>query len=155
MFLLDVSAYVSSNQYALTNNVLVSTLHTDLGALPSITSPLVIGAAGAILAVEGYHAAAIRTKLYESIDVTLFPYGVTTGVIVGKISALRDAAGGTKIDVGLQVPAKPGGALSLVPVDKNALLSPRTPAQVLSIVTLGGAGNKGGFFPNGLNGYIS
>lgn len=127
----------------------------DLGAIPIITNSVVLGSAGAIMAVEGYHAGTIRTKLYESIDSTLFPYGITTGVAVGKISALRDAAGGTKIDVGLQVPAQPGGVLSLVPVDKRSLLYSRTPAQVLSIVSLGGSGNKGGFFPNGLNGYIA
>lgn len=107
------------------------------------------------MAVEGYHAGAVRTRLYDSIDVLLMPYNVTTGFVVSKISALRDAAGGTSIDLGLQIPAKPNGTLNLVPVDRNSLLYSRTPAQVLAIVTLGGAGNKGGFFPNGLNGYIA
>lgn len=104
------------------------------------------------MAVEGYHAGAIRTKLYDIIDETLFPYGVTTNTIVQKISALRDAAGMTKIDAGIQTRS---GKLNLVPVDKNSLLFARTPAQVLAIVSLGGAMNKGGFFPNGLNGYIA
>lgn len=127
----------------------------DLGAIPLIQNSVVLGAAGAIMAVEGYHAGAIRTKLFDVIDETLFPYGVTTSTIVQKISALRDAAGMTKIDAGIQLPAKFSGKLNLVPVDKNSLLFARTPAQVLAIVSLGGAMNKGGFFPNGLNGYIA
>jgi hypothetical protein len=36
----------------------------------------------------------------------------------------------------------------------NALTFARTPAEVLAIVTLGSKNNKGGFFPNGLNGAI-
>ncbi|MEW5318222.1 MAG: hypothetical protein WDW38_009461 [Sanguina aurantia] len=122
-----------------------------LGAIPLIQNNGVLSAAAAIMAVEAYHAGAVRTKLYDSIDEYLFPYGVTTNVIIQKISALRDAAGMTKIDAGLQVGCK----LNLVPVDKNSLLFSRTPAQVLAIVSLGGAGNKGGFFPNGMNGYIA
>ncbi|MEW5303010.1 MAG: hypothetical protein WDW38_003888 [Sanguina aurantia] len=122
-----------------------------LGALPLIQNNGVLSAAAAIMAVEAYHAGATRTKLYASINEYLFPYGVTTGTIISKISALRDAAGKTKIDAGLLV----HGKLNLVPVDKNSLLYSRTPAQVLAIVSLGGAGNKGGFFPMGMNGNIA
>ena len=41
-----------------------------------------------------------------------------------------------------------------VPVNSNAMLFARTPAQVLSIVTLGASNGQGGFFPQGLNGFF-
>lgn len=129
-------------------------LWTDLGALPLIKNVNVSAAAGAIMGVESYHAGAIRTKLYSRIDEGVFPYNHTTGFIIQKISALRDAAGNTMIDAGLQLPPAIGGVLNLVPTNPQALLVPRTTAQVLSIVSLGGKSNKGGFFPNGLSGYI-
>ena len=34
------------------------------------------------------------------------------------------------------------------------MLFARTPAEVLDIVTLGGANGTGGFFPSGLNGFF-
>ena len=41
-----------------------------------------------------------------------------------------------------------------VPVNSNAMLFARTPAQVLAIVTLGASNGQGGFFPQGLNGFF-
>ena len=42
-----------------------------------------------------------------------------------------------------------------VPTDANSIAWARTPAEVISIVTAGGANGKGLFFPNGLNGNIT
>lgn len=36
-----------------------------------------------------------------------------------------------------------------VPTDSNGIVYSRTPMQVVSIVTLGGANGTGGFYPNG------
>jgi len=41
-----------------------------------------------------------------------------------------------------------------VPTDDNGLAFSRRPGQVINIVTLGG-GERGGFFPEGLNGTIN
>ncbi|MDQ3558521.1 MAG: ferritin-like domain-containing protein, partial [Pseudomonadota bacterium] len=43
---------------------------------------------------------------------------------------------------------------NMVPADENGLAFSRRPGQVINIVTLGG-GERGGFFPNGLNGAIN
>ena len=39
-------------------------------------------------------------------------------------------------------------------MNSDAMLFARTPAQVLSIVTLGASNGQGGFFPQGLNGFF-
>ena len=98
-------------------------------------------AAAGILAVEAYHAGEIRTLLYQR------------GLVkeAGAISDLRDSADGKgDRDQGIVLRKK----ANIVPTDANGLAFSRTPEQVLKIVYLGGD-DKGGFFPNGLNGTLS
>eukprot|EP00850_Spirogloea_muscicola_P001826 SM000007S20786 [mRNA] locus=s7:132228:132805:- [translate_table: standard] len=107
-------------------------------------------AAAGILAVEAYHAAIIRTKLYEVAGQTVFPFGATTATIAGAISALRNAAAGKlNDDQGIIL----NGTANLVPTDSNSIAFGRMPAAVRNIVQLGPAPG-GGFFPKGLNGKI-
>ncbi|WP_407571053.1 ferritin-like domain-containing protein [Deinococcus altitudinis] len=117
------------------------------GAATLITDPAYLQAAAGILAVEAYHAGAIRTLLYQQRQVTAAA-GLYVGQVVGAISALRAKVGGGK-DAGLSGNA---GAI-IAPADKNAVAYGRSTAEVLNIVYLGGKG-KGGFYPNGLNGAI-
>ncbi|MGY2892292.1 ferritin-like domain-containing protein [Deinococcus sp. UYEF24] len=117
------------------------------GAATLITNPAYLQAAAGILAVEAYHAGAIRTLLYQQRQVTAAA-GLYVGQVVGAISALRAKVGGGK-DAGLSDNA---GAI-IAPADKNAVAYGRSTAEVLNIVYLGGKG-KGGFYPNGLNGAI-
>jgi hypothetical protein len=42
------------------------------------------------------------------------------------------------------------GTANIVPADANSIAFARTPGQVANIVFLGGANNKGGFFPSAL-----
>ena len=120
------------------------------GAARLITNKDYLEAAAGILAVEAYHAGEIRTLLYAQKD-TMTPYGVTVETIVRKISELRDAADGPgSADQGITV----GGKANIVLADTKSIAYSRTTDQVLKIVTLGAANNKGGFFPNGLNGTI-
>ncbi len=118
------------------------------GAARLITNKDFLEAAAGILGVEAYHAGEIRTLLYAQKDVVT-PYGVTVETIVQKISDLRGAAGGGK-DQGLVV----GGKANILPTDANSIAFSRSTDEVLKIVTLGSSTNKGGFFPNGLNGNI-
>ena len=106
------------------------------GAAPLITSSTYLGAAAGILAVEAYHAGAIRTLLYEA------GYGIPTA----NISAVRASVSGVG-DQGVIV----NNMVNLVPADSNSIAFARTPTEVLDIVYLGSSTAPGGFFPNGVN----
>lgn len=111
-------------------------------------------AVAGILAVEAYHAGYIRTSLIQNGDVVT-PYGVNVTTIVNSIAAIRDMLDGTETDdeVGGIYDVTTGEFL-LAPVDMNAIVFSRTPAQVLDIVYLGSSSKPGGFYPNGINGKI-
>ena len=116
------------------------------GAGASITTPAYLTAATSILAVEAYHAAAVRLQLLQ--QNLIAP--------ANKISALRAALSaqivpGAGDDQGITDHHMP----NIVPTDSNSLAFARTPAQVLNIVYGGGAGSNYLFYPNKMNGTIS
>ena len=111
------------------------------GAAPLIRSKEFLSAAAGILAVEAYHAANVRTLLYQ----------MDKGEATAKISALRAAASGADDDQGVEL----NGVANIVPTDSNGLAFSRTTTQVLNIVYLGGASGNFGFFPQGMNGAIA
>lgn len=112
------------------------------GAARLINNKDFLEAAAGILGTEAYHAATVRTLIYQ--------LGATAQSAAQAISDLRDAAAGTDADEGVVK----SGAANIVPTDGNSIVFGRSARQVLNIVYLGNNAPQGGFFPNGLNGAL-
>lgn len=117
------------------------------GAASLISNKAILSFAASVLAVEAYHAGAIRANLYN----------IGGGKAVQAISNLRGAlsagAGGAAGDAGIM--KSNGVDIQLVPVDDQAQTFRRTTTQVLAIVYGGGAASGNLFFPNKMNGLIA
>ena len=146
-----------------TNFLLAAFLFEDVGvtaykgAAGLITNKTYLDAAAGILAVEAYHAGAVRTVLYSEAEKDHALFGV-----VQKLSDARDSLDGkSDDDQGIQYGSdknwKPKNPSNLVPTDSHSIAYGRTPGHVLNIVYLTPSTNatKGGFYPNGVNGGVN
>ncbi|MEU7785491.1 ferritin-like domain-containing protein [Amycolatopsis sp. NPDC049159] len=114
------------------------------GAAPLITNKTYLEAAAGILAVEAYHAANIRSALYQRGDAKA----------TVKLSNARDSLDGPAD--GDQGVIDSHGNANIVPTDANGIAYSRSPGQVLNIVYLTNkAAKSGGFFPKGVNGEVN
>ena len=154
-----VSAGQSFDPYANDNNFLLGAyIFEDVGvtaykgASPLITNKTFLEAAAGILAAEAYHAGLVRTVLFRK--------GIETPALVDASEAISNARdsldGPSDLDQGVKSRSTPFGTGSnIVPTDGNALAFSRTTGQVLNIAYLNAmATDRGGFFPNGVNGSI-
>jgi Ferritin-like domain len=115
------------------------------GAAPLISSKTYLDKAVGIHGVEAYHAASIRTRIYQA--------GANAQSISQAIAATRARLDGTNNDdIGV---GTNNGVATIVDNDANAMTYARSTSQVLSIVYGGGAAGTGGaFYPNAMNGTI-
>ena len=113
------------------------------GSAALLNNKTFLEAAAGILATEAYHAATIRTSLFEK----------DLQGPARKISNARDSLDGKRPrDQGIGTMKK----ANIVPTNKNGLARSRGAAWVLNIVYLTDEkASKGGFFPQGVNGPIN
>lgn len=111
------------------------------GGSALISDPANLSGAAKILAIEGYHAGAIRANLYAD--------GFYRQAQA--ISDARDSLDGpSDLDQGIG----DANTSNLVPSTAGGLAFARTTQQVLSVLYLNANAQPNGFFPNGLNGRI-
>ncbi|OXM48737.1 ferritin-like domain-containing protein [Amycolatopsis alba] len=144
-----ISGYQQFDPFAHEKNFLLAAfLFEDVGvtaykgAAPLITNKTFLDAAAGILAAEAYHAATIRTSLFDR----------DLGDAAAKISNARDALDGPgDDDQGVLL----GNQANIVPTDNNGICFGRGADRVLNVVYLNpGPVKEGGFFPKGVNGDI-
>ena len=113
-----------------------------------LKSSTFLEAAAGILAAEAYHAGLVRTVLYAK--------GMQAPALIDateKISNARDTLD-NPIDDDQGIKGS-NGASNIVPADSDGIAYSRSTGDVLNIAYLtAAAANKGGFFPNGVNGKI-
>jgi hypothetical protein len=116
------------------------------GAAGLLSSKTYLDKAVGIHNVEAYHAASIRTRIFQA--------GTTAQAASQAIAATRAKLSGATPadDVGVSVAS---GASTIVDKDDNGMTFARSTSQVLNIVYGGGpAGSGGAFFPKAMNGNI-
>lgn len=118
------------------------------------------GAAG-ILAVEGYHAGAVRTQIAE-----MGPRMIAAADGISRARAAVESPNNRKQRPGVEGPLNKEQAISagevfpgeivISPTDAQGRSFPRPPQDVLNIVFLDPSddADEGGFFPNGVNGVV-
>lgn len=111
------------------------------GASPLVQNKAILLAAAGILGTEAYHAALIRTNLFERHQ----------GTATAKISAVRAALSQANDDQGVVMNGVSNVVLNS---PTTAQVYARTPRQVLNIVYGGINATSGLFYPNGMNGVI-
>ncbi|MBS0283565.1 MAG: ferritin-like domain-containing protein [Proteobacteria bacterium] len=119
------------------------------GMVSLLTSQSYREAVGGLMATEAYHAALVRTTLYQK--------SVATPALLDQINTIsnyRDSLdGGSDDDQGI---SPVGSVANIAPVDSNGNTFPRASGAVLNILFLTRISTtKGGFFPGGVNGNIT
>lgn len=127
------------------------------GASPLVQNKTYLEAAAGLLAAEAYHAANIRTVLFDKepgpLD-SLLGGARDLKEAAGMLSDARDSLDGTSdLDQGI---VDDNGRANIVPTDATGKAFSRSAGQVLNIVYLTPErATSGGFFPRGVNGELA
>ena len=111
------------------------------GAAALITNKDILSYAASILAVEAYHAGAVRSLLAD----------IGGSAAANQIAYLRAVLSGKPDEKPLTIA---GNNFNFAPTDDQGQTFRRTPRQVLNIVYGAAGATKGLFFPAGMNGTI-
>lgn len=135
------------------------------GGAPLLTNPDYLAAAAGIQAVEAFHAATIRTMLFNMSQEanSVATYGIDIVAVTSAISALRNTlSGGTTLSDGTTLAGAVtdqgivvNNSANLVPSDGNGIGFARNTREVLNILYGAAGASSGLFFPSGLNGLIT
>ena len=135
------------------------------GSATLITNPGFLAAAAGILSVEAYHAGLIRTNLFllsQQADSTK-TFGVDIVTTIQKIADLKNnLSGGTTTSYGARILGATSaqgivmdGSSNISAADANSVAFERNTREILNILYGAQGATSGGFFPNGLNGFIT
>jgi hypothetical protein len=111
------------------------------GAANLIADRTLVAYAASVLAVEAYHAGAVRTLIAN----------IGGGEAADKVATLRARLSGRDDERPIRLP---NNNFNFAPTDDQAQTYRRTPRQVLNIVYGSQTAAAGLFFPNGMNGTI-
>ena len=135
------------------------------GSASLITNPGFLAAAAAILSVEAYHNGIIRSNLFlmSQEPNAVATYGVDIVATIQGFSDLKNnLSGGTTTSYGatiLGATSSQGivlnGSSNISVADANSVAFERNTREVLNILYGAPGAASGGFFPNGLNGFIT
>ena len=135
------------------------------GSSTLITNPGFLAAAAAILSVEAYHAGLIRTNLFllSQEAGSTKTYGIDIVSTIQKLADLKNTlSGGTTTSYGARILGATSaqgivmnGSSNISAADANSVAFERNTREILNILYGGQGLASGGFFPNGLNGFIT
>ena len=135
------------------------------GSATLITNPGFLAAAAGILSVEAYHAGLIRTNLFllSQEAGSTAKYGIDIVSTIQKLADLKNTlSGGTTTSYGARILGATSaqgivmnGSSNISAADANSVAFERNTREILNILYGGQGLASGGFFPNGLNGFIT
>ena len=124
-------------------------LTAHLGSVPLVTDKGLLADIASLLAVEGQHAALLRSAIF-SFQADTFPeYGFAYGDAAQALSDFREAIGDDTVNQDQGI-ANEDGTPNIIATDTNGFAFSRKRKQIKSIFYLDGP-SGGGFFPNRIN----
>ncbi len=145
-----LNPYASATLFLLGSFYLLETSVSLLKRLAwQMTTRTLADATAAVLTTKAAHAGIIRLNIYRRRNIS------SAETFANRISDFRESLNNSGVDLDQGV-TLPNGAMNLLPSSPAGYLPERTPAETRPLVYLAApAAERGGFFPNGLNGNLA